>query len=279
MLGRSRLPVVAARAPALTNRAGRATFSGMRRLAGSGQLISRAALLGMVLLATASCASRHDVLLRADGSGTAEVTITLHPMLVAYTIDLAESLAGPIPEDQRAVFDLPAIRKGFAEQPGIRLISAKTPTLGTLQLELSFDDIRRVFASEAGLEEVVELTRQGNRTTVRVRITRSNFARVAAVLPFGDDPLFDSLAPSEDAGLTEAEYRDVLSFMFEDYAGETNVGEILDGTFLETRVRTEGTIVDTHGGELEDGVAVWRTPLLRGLSLEEPLVYALTFTS
>jgi len=233
----------------------------------------------MLLLVAASCSSRHDVLLRADGSGTAAVTITLHPMLISYTIDLAESLAGPIPEEDRAVFDLPAIRKGFAEQPGIRLISANTPSLGTLELDLAFDDIQRVFSAEAGLEQVVRLERRGNRTTVQVRITRSNFAQVAAVLPFGDDPLFDSLAPREDAGLTEAEYREVLSFMFEDYAGDTNVGEILNATFLETRVRTEGTIVDVRGGELEDGVAVWRTPFLRALSLEEPLVYGLTFRS
>jgi hypothetical protein len=200
-------------------------------------------------------------------------------MLVSYTIDLAESLAGPIPEDERAVFDLPAIREGFAKQPGIRLVSADTPSLGTLELELAFDDVQEVFQGKDGLQQVVRLERRDGRTTVRVRLTRSNFAQVSAVIPFGEDPLFDSLAPSEDAGLTEAEYRDVLSFMFEDYAGDTNVGEILDATFLETRVRTDGTIVEVDGGELEDGVAVWRTPLLRALSLEQPLVYSLTFTS
>jgi hypothetical protein len=173
------------------------------------------------------CTVRQDISLNRDGSGTAELTIGLKPMLVGYFQDLME-FAGADPGSD--VFDADAVREAFADIPELTLNSAEILDTGTLRLDIAFTDIEKAFYSQVGADvpPAVRIAREPGGTEASFYYGVKNHDRIIervleiTGLALFNDYLFGLLTP----GPAE-EILDMYEFVFEEYSGSRSVEKIM----------------------------------------------------
>lgn len=247
-------------------------FRGTRRAVLS--LLVSAALAA----ALAGCAVTQSMTLDRDAAGTASLEISLHRVLTEYLIALAESIEGPLPEERRAVFDLDEIRMSFAFRPGIELVSAESPEIGKLELSLAYGPLERVFTlSEPGIREVFTLVRSGGRTTLRFHLDLSNFDSLAGLFPLYETGKSLYLFPDASAPMTEEEYLDYVSWALEGVSGDTDVKRVLSDSAVRVTVTVPGTVVRQEGGRAVGNTVEYVIPVLKVLTLSEPIDLSVTF--
>lgn len=231
--------------------------------------------LGMAaaVLLLAACAVRQEASINRDGSGSIRFRVELTPFFVDYIRDMAE-VSGEKQIEQGRIFDLEGIRRGFEERPGVKVTRLASPKPEVLEGELAFRDVEAVFRGESQLTQagVISFTRRGNAKTLRLYLDRKNFAQVERLLPILDNPLFASLGPRENEGVTEAEYLDMMAFAMGD---EGPAG--IKSSAIELKVNVQGRLVSQSGGQPKDGGVLFRVPLIRVLLLDTPLDYSLVF--
>ena len=231
------------------------------------------ALAGLLLL---SCAIRQEAYLGRDGSGSVKFRVQLQPFFMDYIRDMAEVAgdeAGGLPKD--GIFDLARIRRDLEERPGVKVTRLASPKPELLEGELTFRDVEAVFRSEQQLTQagVITFTRKGAVRTLQLHLERRNFAQVAAVTPLMRNPVFESLGPQENEGVSEQDYLDMMQFAMGDPAPKG-----IRESAIELRVTVQGKVVSATGGQVQkDGSVLFRIPLIRVLLLDRPLDYALSF--
>lgn len=231
-----------------------------------------AAAAAAVLLLS-SCSIRQDLRLEASGAGSVTMRISLQKLFVDYVADLSE-LSGQQATGQ--VFDLEAIKKGFAERGVVELKRIASPTPDTLEMDLSFRSIEQVFTGPQKLPgpPIVTFTKEAEGQTLRFHLDRSNFTQVTEFLPFLKNPLFEGLGPQQGDDTTEAEYLELI-----DLALGTGGAAALKASVIETRVTVAGKLVRQAGGTVgaNGSTVTFKLPLIRVLLLDQPLDYSLTF--
>ncbi len=235
-------------------------------------------LAGLLLLGASSCTVRQDILLTADAAGTSDLEIVLHPVMTEYVLTLKETLAGELPADERKVFDLEEIRQSFALQSGIELVKAENPEPGLLRLGLRFVPLDRAFAgTPPGVREIFTLTREGGRKVLAFHLDRDNFDLVATLFPLYSVAREMYLIPDPGSSMSEAEYREYLVWALEGVAEGQDVGRIIDRSEVVVTVKVAGKLISQSGGTARGNSAVFRIPVVRALTLNEPLDYRLVF--
>ena len=231
-------------------------------------------LAGLLLL---SCAIRQEAFLGKDGSGSVKFRVQLQPFFMDYIRDMAEVAGDAAPEglSKDRIFDLDKIRRDLEARPGVKVTRLASPKPELLEGELTFRDVEAVFRSEKQLTQagVITFTRKGAARTLQLHLERKNFAQVAAVTPLMQNPVFESLGPQENEGVSEQDYLDMMQFAMGDPAPKG-----IRDSAIELRVTVQGKIVSVTGGQVQkDGSVLFQIPLIRVLLLDRPLDYALTF--
>lgn len=229
-------------------------------------------LLGVVMFT--GCSANQTIMLQEDGSGTALVEIALDPIFEAYLTDLTASFGG---DESAVLFDMEAIRRSIAAQPGLSLTGLEAPSRSTLRLDLAFDSVDsllRYQGRQMGLYLRFERTESFRRLAARIdREAIDHFVRIAGIDPF----VRDSLMPPPDV-TSAVEYRDYLAWALEEYRQDRG----LDVVFRESRVVTvifpAGSVVQVRGGEVNDDGVRFVTPLIEAVTTPEPFVYSLVFS-
>ncbi len=230
------------------------------------------------------CSATQVVELAASGSGTAEVTIQLHPAFGDYLEDLTATLGtAPDPSGEGAkIFDLSAINAGFAAEPGIALLSASTPNRETLQLHVRFAPLPAIISQResifADILDFVSPAHGKGRVVVRLdSMAAGKLLRFVGIDPFVTDSL---LPPSGD--MTAAEYLEYLVWALEEYHSPEELRRVIPDSTVNTRLQTPGPIQTLRGGlnsrELDRGVATFTTPLLTILTTAQPVEYVIEFS-
>lgn len=245
-----------------------------------GTLIPAALFLVLTaVLAAAGCTVKQTVYLDADGSGTAEIHITLHPVLERYMRDLT-SLSSEVPEDE-PIFDPVAIERTFQTISDLELLSAEVPSPAELTARVRFYDLAAVFTDELpeGVRSPALFTRRGGAREAVFYLDYDNYLQMMA--------RFLSLAALDDyqeyvTALLEPGPREVIidmyRYAFEDYLEEgQTVVEMLEGSTVELKVDPRGNITAQTGGTLTDGAVVFTLPLIEILTMEEPFSYLVRF--
>lgn len=229
------------------------------------------------------CSASQVVDLHTAGSGTAEVTIQLHPAFADYLEDLTATL-GTAPgamTGESEIFDLTAIAAGFAAEPGIDLLSATSPDRETLHLHVRFAPLPGIISQrESVFTEVLDFTplpRGRRQMTVRLNsVAVARLLRFAGIDPFVAESL---LPPSGD--MTAAEYLEYLVWALEEYHPAEELRRIIPDSAVDSRVQVAGTIQTQRGGRLggdrTKGAAVFTTPLLTLLTTAQPVEYVIIF--
>ena len=225
-------------------------------------------------LLVGACSATHTVVLKSDGSGTMALHMEVSRLLHDYVANLSEVSAGKPSSQGNAVFDLPAIRKGFEAQPGITVQKISSPDPRILDMEIAFGSLPDLFTARADLRsaDVVSLSQADGLQTLRIHLDKSNYRRVAALFPVLETPILQSLGPQPDQAITDDDYLEMIRFSL----GDEGPG-LVKKSSLSITVAPEGDIVSQTGGTVSADTVVFKIPLLKLLVLNTPLDYSLTF--
>lgn len=232
----------------------------------------------VVALAATSCTVQEEITLTGQGSGSALVTVELHPILVEYYGDLMTAMTGA--EGDLPVFDVDQLALAFAEHPSVRLERVERRARGSLRLEVAFDDVNAVFAdADLGESGLFSFRTVGSQRELTVRLDQNTVDRFLAFAPPESAMMSEFLLPPRDGSVSRAEYQEELGWALEEYAPSAEVQAVLSQAAIEVAVRPAGTIQSQTGGTIRaDGAVVFRVPMMELLTLTEPQIYQVVFT-
>lgn len=231
-----------------------------------------------IMLFAGSCSVDSEIRIHDDASGTATVVIRLHPVAVTYMRDISQSTGA----GETTVFDQDAIRRGFDERPGVILREITQSDDDTLELEIEFDDVGRLFEStwkDGALlaRSPVEFKTAPGGSTLTVALSRSNFGHISGLFVMPDSPLTVLLPYSKYDFMSKEEYLEVLEYAMEDYLTDLSVKDFINAGSIRVVFDADRDIERADGGVLVDGDAVFTVPALDVLTLEEDLTYDATW--
>jgi hypothetical protein len=238
------------------------------------RVIAAFSMFFVTLVLFGSCTVREEMVLSAAGSGEAAVSVNMHPVLIAYFADLMAAMTGV--EEPMPIFNLDQLTASFEQRPGVRLLEAAEPERGSLRLRVAFDDVGELLAGQSDTD-ALRFSRSGTRRTLRITLDREAVNRFLGFAPEESRTMADLLLPPPDGTMTIEEYREVLAWSLEEYAGSDEVLDALDRAMIEVAIRPEGNIVSQTGGEVRGNAVVFRVPVMELLTLQGELVYSLSF--
>jgi hypothetical protein len=255
----------------------------------------------VAVLVLGGCSAQQAIMIRADGSGEADIRIDLDPVFAAYLLDLTASLGGgdtasgtatadrtdggaAAAADRAAadraapsVFDPALVREAFAVEPGLTLQLVNSPSPEQLNLVVEFESLATLFAMRhSRLAGAFRFERADSLRRVAVRIDRraiENMVALAGIDPF----VSESLLPPE-GGMSAGDYRDFLVWALEEYEDGRPIASVINDSSVQTRITPAGTINQVRGGLRAGSAAVFRTPLVEAVTTIVPLEYSLIFT-
>jgi hypothetical protein len=237
-------------------------------------------MLVSVVTVFSSCATVQELELRDDGSGEGELVVELRPLFVDYYRDLALSF-GAEDESQLRVFDLEAIRAGFARRPNVVLTDSAVDDEGRLRLGFSFDDIATIMQPTTGDPEAfvnpVSYAASGETRTLSISLDRSIIAMALEIAPIADMGSVGLLLPPEGGDMTADEYAEYVAWALEDYAVADDPVEVIKMSTIELQVHVPGTVLSVDGGTQTETGASFRISIPKLLTLTEPVSYRLTY--
>ncbi len=221
-----------------------------------------------------SCSLSQQLVLDPEGSGSADVQVSLKPMFVAYLQDLEQSVGG-----SGAIFDTRGMADTFRQFGGVTGVSVESPSPDRLNIHLEFADITQFFPSRlaGGVPPPVTFVSAGGVSTLRFYLSRDNFARIAELPPFRGNQILMTLSPQEATHDTEKDYLDLLSYAFGDYAQGASVADVVKASKVRIALTVRGRIVSHVGGVQQGNTVVFSVPLLAALVLDRPLDFSVTF--
>lgn len=227
--------------------------------------------------------------LDGDGSGTAEVKVSLHPLMVRYIKDLSagfgasggtegeenggESAAGG--GDFRA-FDEAQIRRTFARIDGAQIELLALPGEGELHLKASFRRVDELLPQDGEHVPPLRFTAEGERRTLRIRLDRRNYKAIYPLLGMEEQNAVATFGPQRDP-YSESEYIEMMRYALGDYASAGEIEKALRGAATTLSVTVDGKILSAEGFETEGRTATARIPYLRFATLAEPIELTLTW--
>ena len=229
------------------------------------------ALASLLLL---GCTSQQDLHLRADGSGTTELRMEVHEVLVRYLADL-QGLFDVDPADT-PIFDLDEMEEVFAANDALELVSAETPQNNVLQLRLRFDDVARIAAARDGSnDDLLSLEREGQTQTLRIFLNPITVRELLALTPIGEVAEF--LLPPRGQDMSSSEYVEYIVWALEEYESAAVLRTVVSEAAIELRVTVDGQLISQQGGQREGNAVVFRIPVVELLTIQQPVRYSLTY--
>jgi hypothetical protein len=108
-------------------------------------------------------------------------------------------------------------------------------------------------------------------------LDRITVRRLAALSAWGGSPALDSLIPSPETSVTQAEYRDLLVYLLGPETTEAVARALIDASTVQLTIVAPKPLLTAEGATINGNQAVYRWPLLRVLTLETPIHLRLTF--
>jgi hypothetical protein len=232
-----------------------------------------------LILILASCTVETGIVLENDESGTAGSRISMAPLFRRYLGDLAQMQGAEVSEST-SYFDTRALAAAFEDAPGVELTAVMNPEPAVLELLLGFRDVEEIFPGEleSPRNPVVRIVREGDLKVLTVSIDTDNVAAVVGIVPFGDDPVSQTLTGMFESGGSVSELREMLIWVFEEYAPAKEIAAMIDGAAITLRITVPGKLVGVDGGILRGlDTAEFRIPLIRFMSLDPPIEYRLRY--
>jgi hypothetical protein len=237
-------------------------------------------LLSLFIAGFSSCSVATSIQLDDPVSGSVDTRVTMDPLLRQYLGDLAE-IQGTRVDDDASFFDTAALTAGFSAAEGISLTGIVLEAPETLRILAQFPDIQRIFPEDISTRgnSVFHFQRSGNTGTLSIRVDARNVASILEMVPFGSDPVSQTITGVFQSGGDEEELKEMLVWTFEEYASAETIEKMIDSAAILLRIQVPGRIQNVDGGiRLSENTAEFSIPLLRFMSLNPPLEYAVRYS-
>ncbi|MBN1797019.1 MAG: hypothetical protein JW822_00460 [Spirochaetales bacterium] len=217
-----------------------------------------------------SCVVQEHITINPNGSGSLELVIDLDPALIQYIVDIGEASGEFESADDAVIFDKTEIRKELLSRPGIAVNKLQVSSIGRLELGISFQNIKQIFAADKVLAqtEIVKFV-QGNTKILSFHLDKHNFSQILTLFPLFQTKEFKTLLPQE--GESKEDYFDMLDFALDDGAA------LLKNTTVKFTVTVNGRIIKQSGGVKQNNTVYYSLALERILFLSSPTDYSIHF--
>ena len=243
------------------------------------------AILFLLFIFFSSCTVNQKIALRRNGTGEVQVAMELHDVSRDYLLGLAEALGGDIAGEGQ-IFDVLSIRRGLISQGGLELLSIDSPEVDRLVIELEVSNIEDLFFAGpegkdiAGVDPVITFQgaeSSGGNARLSFFLSRENFSLLSRRISIPESPMAMLLPEKEADFFPEDDYLELLDYAFGEYARETSVDEIMESSTIRVEVEVDGTVTSQSGGVIRGNKVIYEFPILRILTLEEPIRLNLEF--
>ena len=236
-------------------------------------IVLYAAIPLFLFAALSACTMKQEATLNPDGSGAVSFNFTIEPFFVDTLKEMAE-LTGDETMPEGEVFNIPQIKKDFAEKDEVSLRDITAPKKEELKGFFTFRNNEEVFIDQEKLTKagIITLTKQRGNTILQLTLNKQNYKQVSDLFPIINTPLFEMFGPQEGEYITEDEYYGMVELAF----GEEGA-KGLRRSYIELKVNIKGKILSQQGGIIRDGSVIFKIPLIKVLLLNEPLKYSVVF--
>lgn len=107
-----------------------------------------------------------------------------------------------------------------------------------------------------------------------ITLDRATVRRLAALTTWGNSPALDALVPAPDVKVTEADYRDLLSYLL---GPDATAKAVIDASTVRLAITAPRPIQSAPGAEVSGNTATYRWPLVKVLALENPIKIKLVY--
>ncbi len=225
------------------------------------------------LIGFSACTMKQEATLNVDGSGAVSFDFSIEPFFVDTLKEMAE-LTGEEQMPNGDIFNIPQIKKDFAEKDEVILQDITSPRKERLKGFFTFKNIDSVFKDQEKLQEagIISLTKQRGNTILQLTLSKQNYKQVSDLFPIVESPLFEMFGPQDGEYITEDEYYGMVELAF----GEEGA-KGLRRSYIELKVNVKGKILSQQGGIIRDDSVIFKIPLIKVLLLNTPLRYSIVF--
>jgi hypothetical protein len=107
-----------------------------------------------------------------------------------------------------------------------------------------------------------------------ITLDRAAVRRLAALTTWGKSSALDALIPAPDTKVTEADYRDLLSYLL---GPDATAKTVIDASTVKLTIVAPRPITSAPGAEVSGSTAIYRWPLVKVLALETPIKIKLVY--
>ena len=239
-------------------------------------ILTSLACVGLLL---SGCSVETSIALENDRAGLARSRITMAPLFRRYLGDLARMQGVDVTENT-SYFDTTALTEAFAQNTGVGLVGLTNQNPATLELLVTFPELENIFprSFSAGAAPVIRRSREGQIERITISLGTDNAEAIMGVVPLGDDPVSQTVTGIFKSGGSVAELREMLIWVFEEYAPAEEIAAMIDGAAITLSISVPGKLRNVDGGVIVNpNTAEFRIPLTRFLSLDPRLEYSLSY--
>jgi len=226
---------------------------------------ARIITLSFLLLTLLSCAARIDGSLKADGSATLNLNMSLERG-IASLIQRMFAAGG----QQGPALDGPAIARSMATAPGITSATLRNTSPTAIEGQIQISQINHFRSTTSGGEFITFNQRIGGGGRFIVNIDRENGAEILDMLsPEIADYLSVLMAPiATGEEMDKNEYLELVTSLY-----SKTISDEIASSRIRASIEFPGTISSVKGGTFSERRAAFVIPLIDLLVLEKPLVY------
>ncbi|AHC16567.1 hypothetical protein [Salinispira pacifica] len=187
------------------------------------------AAAALALLGT-SCSSSSTIMLEPDLSGSADISASVHPVLVQYYQDITGNY------DLETILDPLQLTEQLNSRNGVRLRSMSQENPRNINVTVDFQSVNELISREnvSAEGDFIRLTgREAGQRELKIRISPEVVRGLLSLGTAGSRDVADFLLPSGgEAGVSSGQYRSDLLWALGDYADEEKLNGIFNNSKL-----------------------------------------------
>lgn len=244
----------------------------------SNLLKTAAVPLFLNILLLFSCTSENGVYLTGTGSGKADFSISLSPLIIRYSEDIAGGFTGGTGGGNIRIFDEDKLKDHISSMKGVDLVSVNSPSSDKLDFTIRFDNMEKIFPDSG----ILTFTNKNGLKTVTFYLDTDNFSRITSFLGLSSDEMIDTFGPQKEDPYSADEYMEIVNFLFDEYGSKEEIEAVMRKASIVTRLSVDGEITGIDAdpqvaSSFRGGSGRIEVPLLSFLTLSKPVSVKVTW--
>ena len=218
-----------------------------------------------------SCSSKQSIDVAENGDILCSMNIKITKMFISYIDDLSEAMG--IVKNENSYFDTNQIKSSFASYNNVTLEKISTPSKDELILVFKIKNDAKGIAKAT--DGILTLSENNGNKKIKFLFDIEKYRIISKKFLIEENPILSRLAPYPDEPFTEEEYLDTSDYVFSEYSKDAV--SIIKNSFVDIEINVKGKIVSAKGGKISGSKATFSIPVVKFLTLYEPIDLEVNF--